>query len=74
MVHGWVLYDAEPHVLSLHIGDPSSAVDYDESPEGHALRFDADRGRRRPRQGLSSERCEQFWPERAGANVSTMVS
>jgi uncharacterized protein YuzE len=36
-----VLYDAEADVLYLHIGDPSSAVDFDESPEGHALRFDA---------------------------------
>jgi hypothetical protein len=26
-------------VLYLHVGDPRSAVDFDESPEGHALRF-----------------------------------
>jgi uncharacterized protein YuzE len=38
-----VLYDADVDVLYLHIGDPSTAVDFDESPEGHALRFDADR-------------------------------
>lgn len=37
-----VSYDAEADVLYLHIGDPSTAVDFDESPEGHALRFDAD--------------------------------
>ena len=36
-----VFYDAEVDVLYLHVGDPSSAVDFDESPEGHALRFDA---------------------------------
>ncbi|MGH7749308.1 MAG: DUF2283 domain-containing protein, partial [Candidatus Dormibacteria bacterium] len=38
-----VVYDATGDVLYLHIGDPSSAVDFDESPEGHALRYDADR-------------------------------
>jgi uncharacterized protein YuzE len=37
-----VFYDAEVDVLYLHMGDPSTAVDFDESPEGHALRFDAD--------------------------------
>lgn len=36
-----VRYDAEGDVLYLHVGDPSTAVDFDESPEGHALRFDA---------------------------------
>ncbi len=35
-----VLYDAEVDVLYVHKGDPSTAVDFDESPEGHALRFD----------------------------------
>lgn len=37
-----VSYDNEADVLYLHVGDPSTAVDFDESPEGHALRFDAD--------------------------------
>ena len=37
-----VVYDREGDVLYLHVGDPSAAVDFDESPEGHALRFDAD--------------------------------
>lgn len=37
-----VSYDAEADVLYLHVGDPSTAVDFDESPEGHAVRFDAD--------------------------------
>lgn len=32
-------YDAEADVLYLHVGDPSRAVDFDETPEGHALRF-----------------------------------
>jgi uncharacterized protein YuzE len=36
-----VEYDAGGDVLYLHRGDPKSAVDFDESPEGHALRFDA---------------------------------
>ena len=34
-------YDASGDVLYLHVGDPRSAVDFDESPEGHALRFDS---------------------------------
>lgn len=34
-------YDAEADVLYLHVGDPASAVGFDESPEGHHLRFDA---------------------------------
>lgn len=36
-----VFYDAEADVLYLHVGDPHTAVDFDESPEGHALRFNA---------------------------------
>jgi uncharacterized protein YuzE len=36
-----VSYDSDADVLYLHVGDPSSAVDFDESPEGHALRFDS---------------------------------
>jgi len=35
-----VEYDGEADVLFLHVGDPSRAVDYDETPEGHAVRFD----------------------------------
>lgn len=34
-------YDEEGDVLYLHVGNPATAVDFDESPEGHALRFDA---------------------------------
>lgn len=37
-----VRYDADGDVLYLHVGDPSQAVDFDESPEGHHLRFDAE--------------------------------
>jgi uncharacterized protein YuzE len=37
-----VFYDADVDVLYLHKGDPSTAVDFDESPEGHALRFDGE--------------------------------
>ena len=33
-------YDSDGDVLYLHVGDPSTAVDFDESPEGHALRYD----------------------------------
>ncbi len=32
-------YDPVGDVLYLHVGDPSTAVDFDEFPEGHALRF-----------------------------------
>jgi uncharacterized protein YuzE len=35
-----VFYDTEADALYLHNGDPSAAADFDESPEGHALRFD----------------------------------
>ncbi len=37
-----VRYDADADVLYLHAGDPDTAVDFDESPEGHALRYDAE--------------------------------
>ncbi|MHB8296268.1 MAG: DUF2283 domain-containing protein [Acidimicrobiales bacterium] len=36
-----VRYDRGADVLYLHVGDPSSAVGFDESPEGHHLRFDS---------------------------------
>jgi YD repeat-containing protein len=36
-----VLYDGDADVLYLHVGDPAGAVEFDESPEGHALRYDA---------------------------------
>ena len=32
-------YDAEADVLYLASGDPSRAVDFDETPEGHAVRY-----------------------------------
>ena len=35
-------YDREADVLYLHVGEPSSAVDWDESEEGHALRYGPD--------------------------------
>jgi uncharacterized protein YuzE len=35
-----VEYDADADVLYLHVGDPAVAVDFDETPEGHAVRFD----------------------------------
>jgi uncharacterized protein YuzE len=35
-----VEFDADGDVLYLHVGDPSRAVDFDETPEGHAVRFD----------------------------------
>ncbi len=37
-----VSYDSNADVLYLHTGDPSDAVKFDESPEGHHLRFGAD--------------------------------
>jgi uncharacterized protein YuzE len=36
------VYDRDADVLYLHVGEPSVAVGFDETPEGHALRFDAD--------------------------------
>jgi uncharacterized protein YuzE len=33
-------YDRDGDVLYLHRGEPRTAVDFDETPEGHALRFD----------------------------------
>jgi len=36
-----VVYDDGADVLYLHVGDPSTAVEFGESPEGHALRYDA---------------------------------
>jgi uncharacterized protein YuzE len=37
-----VSYDAGGDVLYLHTREPDGAVDFDETPEGHALRFGAD--------------------------------
>jgi len=34
-------YDADADVLYLAAADPSEAVEFDETPEGHALRFAA---------------------------------
>ncbi len=34
-----VSYDEGADVLYLHVGDPSRATDFDETPEGHAVRF-----------------------------------
>ena len=36
-----VVYDDGADVLYLHVGDPATAVEFDESPEGHGLRYDA---------------------------------
>jgi hypothetical protein len=56
-----VAYDRKADVLYLHVGDPATAVDFEESPEGHALRYDAadhqrrpDRTGRRDRRGVSA--------------------
>ncbi len=38
-----VFYDRDVDVLYLHVGEPSIAVDFDESPEGHHVRFDKNR-------------------------------
>jgi uncharacterized protein YuzE len=34
-------YDRDADVLYLSVGDPDRAVDFDETPDGHALRYDA---------------------------------
>jgi YD repeat-containing protein len=36
-----VMYDGDADVLYLHVGDPAAAGEFEESPEGHALRYDA---------------------------------
>ncbi len=35
-------YDRDADVLYLHVGEPGSAVDWDESAEGDGLRYGAD--------------------------------
>lgn len=37
-----VSYDADADVLYLSAGDPARAVEFDETPEGHAVRFSID--------------------------------
>lgn len=36
-----VRYDRDADVLYLASGDPARAVDFDETPEGHAVSYDA---------------------------------
>lgn len=36
-----VFYDEEADVLYMHKGEPSTAVDFDGTPEGHHTRWDA---------------------------------
>ena len=36
-----VSYYRDGDVLYLHVGDPATAVDFDESPEGHHTRYNA---------------------------------
>lgn len=35
-------YDRDADVLYLHVGDPSTAVDFDATPEGHHTRYGSD--------------------------------
>ena len=37
-----VVYDAGADVLYLHVGEPSSAVEFDGTPEGHGTRYAPD--------------------------------
>lgn len=37
-----VFYDREVDVLYLHVGAPSTAVDFDGTIEGHHVRFDSE--------------------------------
>jgi uncharacterized protein YuzE len=37
-----IVYDREGDVLYLHVGEPSTAVDWDETPEGHHTRYGPD--------------------------------
>jgi uncharacterized protein YuzE len=71
-----VEYDAGGDVLYLHVGDPSTAVDFDETPEGHHVRFGLDGNIVgltivRPKHVLASEGEIQLTlavPERVGAD------
>jgi uncharacterized protein YuzE len=36
-----VVYDADSDVLYLSVGDPQPAADSEATPEGHAIRYDA---------------------------------
>lgn len=37
-----VFYDREVDVLYLHVGEPASAVDWDDSAEGDGIRYGSD--------------------------------
>ncbi len=37
-----IVYDSKGDVLYLHVGEPRSAIDFDETPEGHHVRFGPD--------------------------------
>ena len=37
-----VVYDREADVLYLHVGEPSTAVDWEDSAEGDGLRYGSD--------------------------------
>jgi YD repeat-containing protein len=41
LVFDHAAYDREGDVLYLHVGPPQAAADGDETPEGHAVRYDA---------------------------------
>lgn len=64
-----VKYDAGADVLYLHVGDPSTAVDFDETPEGHALRFDA-KGRL---VGITLVRPKHLLDESGGLRITLPV-
>lgn len=36
-----VFYSRSADVLYMHVGSPATAVDFDETPEGHATRYDS---------------------------------
>ncbi len=41
LVFDHVSYDATGDVLYLHVGEPQPAAEAEETPEGHAVRYDA---------------------------------
>jgi uncharacterized protein YuzE len=41
LVFDHAAYDREGDVLYLHVGPPQAAADAEETPEGHAVRYDA---------------------------------
>lgn len=64
-----VHYDTDADVLYLHVGDPSSAVHFDETPDGDHLRFE-EHGRL---VGLTLIGLRRRLAETPGADLTVML-